>query len=373
MHPRYGHRVADGDVLVYRLFDVADAVDLAVAEASAAEPKSRLRLEGAQSASALELPRPPLQLSLGYRDLPLRGGLRRAAASANVYDYGVISVRYRLPIPPGTALEELVPLAEELFVDPAPAIDAEARREAEGLARALERALERPHRWEGLESYQVFLVRRFEGGPVTARDLLEGAPIPELLLGETSAVPLSAAERQDVLSHHLSYLEDDLAVIHWNSAFVCEPSGVQDIPDLLEFATAHLLELRYYDALLDAALHGIYDEIEAGGAPVARLFLPRYRRLQRRTAGLLLELSETVERLENAVKIVGDFYLARLYQAAVRRFRLPAWQESVLRKQRLVAEVNDLLGEAADTSRSQLMELAVILLIAFEILAALRR
>ena len=29
-----------------------------------------------------------------------------------------------------------------------------------------------------------------------------------------------------------------------------------------------------------------------------------------------------VERLENAVKIVGDFYLARLYQAALRRFRI---------------------------------------------------
>ena len=42
-----------------------------------------------------------------------------------------------------------------------------------------------------------------------------------------------------------------------------------------------------------------------------------------------------VERLENAVKIVGDFYLARLYQAAVRRFGLAGRQESVLRKQRL--------------------------------------
>ena len=79
-----------------------------------------------------------------------------------------------------------------------------------------------------------------------------------------------------------------------------------------------------------------------------------------------------IERLENAVKIVGDLYLARLYQGVVRRFRLPAWQETVLRKQRLVAEVNELIGDAADTNRSQLLEVAVILLIAFEILAALR-
>jgi hypothetical protein len=99
---------------------------------------------------------------------------------------------------------------------------------------------------------------------------------------------------------------------------------------------------------------------------------PRYRTLQRRTGALLLELSEMIERLENAVKIVGDFYLARLYQGAVRRFRLPAWQENVLRKQRLVAEVNDLIGDAADTRRGEWLEIAVIVLIVLEIVAALR-
>ena len=192
----------------------------------------------------------------------------------------------------------------------------------------------------------------------------------EILLGETSTVGLSAPEREEVLSYRHTYLEDDLAVVHWNSAFVVEPSGVEDIPDLLEFATAHLLELRYYDALLDRELHRIYDEIERGGSALANIVTRRYRALQRRMAALLLELSEMIERLENAVKIVGDFYLARLYQRAVKRFRLPDWQESVLRKQRLLAEVNDLIGDTADTSRSELLELTIVLLIVFEIVAA---
>lgn len=362
--------VADGEVLVYRLFDVADAVDLAAAEAAVAAPKSRLRLASAQSMTALEFPRPPLRLVLGPRELPLPSGARAAEVSARVYDYGVLSVLYRLPIAPGTPLSALVRLSEELLVAPTEALDAAARREAEEVSRALGAALERPHAWEGLESYHIFFVRRLEA-PARAAELLRAAPLPELVLGETSAVPLSAAERNDVLSHQFSYLEDDLAVVHWNAAFVLEPSGVEDIPDLLEFATAHLLELRYYDALLDRELHRIYDVIEAGGAPVANIFTRRYRRLQREVAALLLELSETVERLENAVKIVGDFYLARVYQSAVRRFRLPAWQETVLRKQRLVAEVNDLVGDAADTSRSELLEVAIIVLILFEIAAAL--
>ena len=218
----------------------------------------------------------------------------------------------------------------------------------------------------------MFYVTAFDR-PATARGLLETAPIARLLLGETSAVELSEAERSDVLQHQFSYLEDDLTVVDWNSAFVFEPSDVLDIPDLLEFATAHLLELRYYDALLDRELHAIYDEIEKGERSVTSVVTGRYRRLQRRTTALLFDLSEMFERLDNAVKIIGDFYLARLYQSAVRRFRLPAWQDSVLKKQKLLAEANALLGGSADTSRMELLEVTIILLILWEVVYSLVR
>jgi hypothetical protein len=369
---RFPHRVGDGTLRVYRLFDVADEVDLARAEALAKGSGARHRFEGVHSSVALEIPRPPLHLDLGRREVPLASGSRPAQASLHLFEYGVASVLYKIPIAPGTALEDLLPLAEELLVHPTPALDAAARREAEELCRALEPALERPHSWEGLETYCVFLVRAFDA-PLPARDVLEGAPLARLLLGETSPTPLSEDAAADVVKHQFSYLADDLAVVDWNSAFLYEPSGVADIADLLEFATAHLLELRYYDALLDRELGAIYGEM-AGGRRLPRLFTRRYARLQRRTMALLLELSEMIERLENGVKIVGDFYLARVYQAAVRRFRLPAWQEDVLRKQRLLADVNRLLNDAADVRRGELLEMTIILLILWEILwAVLRR
>ena len=363
--------VAEGTILVYRLFDLGEAIDLSRAEQLVAAPRSRVRLESPQSTTALEIPRPPLHVVLGPRALPLASGPRAAEASAHLFDYGVASVIYKVPIPPGTDLADLIPLSEELLAQPTPALDAAARGEADELCRIFATALEKPHTWEGLETYHVFLVRRLQE-PAKAQEALALAPIAELLLGETSATPLSHGERSDVTKHAFSYLEDDLAVVDWNSAFLLEPSGVGDIPDLLEFATAHLLELRYYDALLDRELHAIYDEIEAGRA-TTNVFTRRHQRLQRRTAALLLELSEMTERLENAVKIVGDFYLARVYQRAVRRFRLPDWQGTVLRKQELLAGVNGLLNDAANTRRAELLELTVILLILWEILYALLR
>jgi uncharacterized Rmd1/YagE family protein len=57
----------------------------------------------------------------------------------------------------------------------------------------------------------------------------------------------------------------------------------------------------------------------------------------------------------------------------VGRFRLPAWQGDVLRKQRLLADVHRMLKDAADVRRADLFEVTIILLIAWEVLWALLR
>src|SRR5512139_3070837 len=146
-----GWRVADGTIRVYRLFDVADAIDLGRAEALAGAPTSRVRLEGSRTHSAIEIPRPPLRLALGPRTLPLPSGERPCQARANLLDYGVGGVLYELPIPPGTPLEELPD-------EPTPALDAAPRGEAEALAAALGPALEQFHASASIETYTVFFV-----------------------------------------------------------------------------------------------------------------------------------------------------------------------------------------------------------------------
>ncbi len=361
-------RVQDGSVRIYRILDVADGIDLARAEALASAPKSRVRL--ANPRSAIEIPHPPLRLGLGPRDVRVAGEPRRMDVQVSLFDYGVASFLFELPMVPGATIEELVPLAEALLERPTPELDGLARTLAGELSAALAPAILRPHDWEGIETYTVFFVRAFDRR-VTGNELLERAPIDRLLLGETDPIPLSGGERADVLKHRFAYLETDLAVVDWNSAFVHEPSGSTDVPDLLELATAQLLELRWYDAFLDRELAAIRGEVERAGN--AGLFTRRYNRLMRRTAALLVDMSEMVERVENAVKIVGDFYLARLYQAALRRFRLQAWQESVLRKHRMLSEVNRILSDGADTRRAELLEFTIIVLIAWEILWAFWR
>src|SRR5512137_593185 len=106
--PSPGFHVADGQLFVYRLFDVADSIDLARAEQLAAAPKSRLALDGAGTGTAFEFPRPPLHLALGRREIRIGGELREAEASAHLMDTGVASILYKISIPQGTTLGGLL-------------------------------------------------------------------------------------------------------------------------------------------------------------------------------------------------------------------------------------------------------------------------
>jgi hypothetical protein len=124
-------RVQDGSVRIYRILDVADGIDLARAEALAQVPKSRVRL--ASPRSAIEIPRPPLRLGLGARDVRVAGQARRVEVQVSLFDYGVASFLFELPVVPGASIEELVPLAEALLERPTPELDEVAR----GLANEL--------------------------------------------------------------------------------------------------------------------------------------------------------------------------------------------------------------------------------------------
>lgn len=362
--------VRKGQLLCYRIFDVGDEADLERADRLLRGSPGHRRLRPSREGSeSLAFASPPLSVALGRRTvaLPRTGHRVEAAVAVHLYDYAAAGVAFEVEIPPGTALGALGPLCDELY--DTPVLEAEARAVLAELLPRIARAIQGRHDWPGSETYTVIFVEELDGHP-TAAEVLAMPGLAKLLLGETGAGALSAAERADVLKHAFSYFEHDLAVIDWNSAFVLEPSGSRDIPDILEFATSQLLELRYYDTLLDGELARLYDEFAAAKRRFWSLLWSPYGHLAREVQKRLVELTEFTERVENALKIIGDFYLARVYRAAVRRFRMPSWQESVYRKQSLVAGVYTLLKGELDIRRNTLLELTIVLLIVFEIVMA---
>ncbi|HEX8392293.1 MAG TPA: hypothetical protein VF665_08070, partial [Longimicrobium sp.] len=122
-----------------------------------------------------------------------------------------------------------------------------------------------------------------------------------------------------------------------------------------------------YDALLDAELPAMYDRVAAARRrlPIpTRRFQPVLADLQTRVA----DVTETVERAENALKVTDDVYLADVYAAALELFRSPAWRRGIERKLAIFRETYEMLNGEAHASRAELLEVVVVLLILTEIL-----
>ncbi|HEV7426258.1 MAG TPA: hypothetical protein VGQ46_07810 [Thermoanaerobaculia bacterium] len=354
-----------GSIVVYRMFDVCERIDLVALEANArtATGTSRLRIQRS-GGHALIIKNAPVTIAL--RDQELRVGETRYASEvqARTWDYGVVSIQFRLPIAAGTTWSALVSAASE--VERAAVFDDAARVTLDELLAIIAPAVHGRHTWQGTEDHVIFFLEEVRGMTDPSL-LLEQADVAALMLGEAT-YQLSGRARRAIIESAYQYWTHDLAVLDWNSALVVEPSGVRDVADIVEFALTHLIELRYYDDLLDEKLAALYASVSQSQRKV---FRTNYARLSREASALFMDISEFIERVENSLKVIGDFYLATIFRGTVTRLRLHEWEENVTRKLQLLARVSELLTAQATAHRSYLLEWVVIALIAFEIVFAL--
>jgi hypothetical protein len=354
-------RIQRGKILAYRVYDAGDTIDLQRAEKKIGA--TRVTVAG-PLAEGLVIPVRPLDVTLGDCDIPTDPPLP-ATATARIFDFGAISIVYEIPIAPGTTLEELTPICDRLY--DAPELDKRGREHRRDLVERLGDSVEKPHEWTESETYTIVFVQEITGAPL--EDIARSSQLAKLLLGETSPRALSPGVRDEVLKHVFSYLDNDLAVVDWNSAFVVEPTGSRLVPFVLELATSQLLEFRYYDTLVERELARVYDHVERARTKILR---SPYAQLTKDMLRRYMELTEFTERTDNAIKSVGDFFLARLYLAAMKRFRVAEWRESVESKLEIVSRAYELLKSDVEVSRTQLLEIIVVILILVELLAAFR-
>jgi hypothetical protein len=137
--------------------------------------------------------------------------------------------------------------------------------------------------------------------PLTATELLARADLVPLLSGETRT--LSEAARGDLLRRKFSYYEDDLVVLTWDRAFIYEPRGDSDVADVLEVANVQLLEMRYYDELLDDELPRMNDLVETARGGLNILAARRYAGLARKLYTLVADVTELTEKVDNALQV----------------------------------------------------------------------
>jgi len=360
-------RVKKGCILLYRIFDIAEEINIGRVEALLRNNRGPDRFNVPKFIDrALIMKRPPVSFALGTETINIQGRTLKADVLVKIRDFGVLSVIYQINIESSTSWFELIQMASDL--EEGSEIDALALKHVKEITATIQDALKKPAELGAFEDYIIYFIEEFENG-VVAKDLAQRPEVAPLLLAEDK-VKISDLTRKSVIENMFQYSESDLAIIEWNSALVVEPGGGREVTDILEFAVTHLMEMRFYDELLDQKLAVLYNDIEKHRASI---WSSRFDKTYQDASARYIEFSEFIERVENSLKVVGDFYLATVYRAATKKFRISDWQQNITRKMNILAQVSSLLQGELNVRRSHWMEIIIIILIGYEIVSAVWR
>ncbi len=302
---------------------------------------------------------PPLRVTHAIEPIAV-GALRTAAfVDLVLYDFGAVSVTYQIPL--AGPLELLVGLSEDLY-DNADLL-ADSRRRVEEVVNAITSAVTRARIADFVEPYTIFELAELFPPTDPAELSTTYAPTVARILRSERAT-LSRQEIDDAIGHRISFGPDDVTIIDWDASLIADRDA-EDVRAVLEFANVELLEMRYLDQQLDDALDESYVALSRRRR---RLGLARPARADLRRIGQLqVDNALLFEGVNNALKLLGDQYLARVYRLVSERFHLAEWDASILRKLQTLESIYQKISDEAANRRTEVLEWIVIALIATEI------
>jgi hypothetical protein len=353
--------ITKGTAYVLFAYDVAHAIDLAAAERRLASAAERQTVKQKRRAPAFfEYDPAPLRVTEPASALTIGDRVTAPFVEFVLYDFGAVSLSYVVPLQgPLTGLPALSALLygnEQLRAD--------SRARVQQLVDALGDAADRSRVARFVEDYVVFQIETFDEPCEASRLWTEHAQTTaQVLRAETR--PLSQQEVNDALASRLSFGPNDATLIDTDVTLLFDPEG-EDVRAVIEFANTQLLEMRYLDAQLDEALEQAYDLLGRRRGP--RGFLPGpYGRALGRLGRLQLDAAVLFEQVTNALKLIGEQFLTRVYGLVSRRFHLAEWDTSIGRKLQTLDGIYGKMADRAATQRMELLEWIIIVLIALSI------
>jgi hypothetical protein len=344
-------------------YDVALAINLDEAERDIHAGTQRETLRHRRPTPRYFEYRPaPVRVSQAAEPLALGSWVTNPNVDVVLYDFGALLVIYRISLQ--GAFSELLTLSDLLYNNATLLTDSHKR--VEQLCAVIQPSATRLRIADVVEDYAIFHIQAFSTPcSLTTLRTTHGEEIARMLRAEPQ--PLSDLEIEDALLCQVSYGKDDLTLIDWNAALVYDKEG-EDVRAVLEFANVELLEMRYLDQLLDDALDRSYRTLsQRRWRSFASIGIGGYRAELRRLAQLQVDSAVLFEGVNNALKLLGDQYLARVYRLASQRFHLSEWDASILRKLQTLESIYEKVSDQATNHRMELLEWIIIILIAFEI------
>jgi len=353
--------IASGQVMAFFAFDIGYEINLNTArELLPSAPRQPLTRKK-QTPNYLQYPNPPQVVQWATTDtlLGIAGHI-----TITLFDFGAISIMYRWALPSELPLADLPKLSQLLSQRN---LEADARVQLQIIFERMTPAIIRPSIASLVEDYYIFVIERFTTALQAEQLLQQQGILAQVLRFETQ--PLSKEQQLEALSQHISYYEQDLVLVDWNAAIIYD----QDFDDtlaILELINVELLEARYIDAQLDLSIKN-YETLRYKRREWHLLLRAPYRKDIEDLAELRIESALLGERVDNALKLIGDDYLARVHTAATQRFYLQEWDAAISRKLNIMEDLYQLLTDRVHSAQGHVLELIVIFLIVLELITAI--
>ena len=310
---------------------------------------------------------PPLRFELSptILALPVLGEVE-VQFDLMLFDFGAVSLEMKIPFClPASKLTQLA----GALCDPSIFVKS-ARAASEPIYLQLRPAIDRPHWIDLSEEYFVFqLIPDPELS--TLSQLLAQRQNWLAGLVRLESEPLSDSEISEALRLRLSYSPSDLIVTDWTAA-VAVDRDCDEILETMAFANLQLLEFRHIDNRLDERLKTAYGLIQQL-AQTNRPIWHRHARSLRDLGALKVEVNFMFEKASNALTLVGDPYVARVYHQVATRFHLDEWGQNIRRSITVLESIYQVVSNQAASYRAETLEIAVVVLIVIEILLAIFR
>lgn len=358
--------IKTGQIFAFYAFDAGYEIDLPKISQIFKTELARKLIKKKTAPTYIQYQTPPLTIPLGEYSFKLVDTSTKAEVTAKIFDFGAISIAYRMPF--SCQLGELNGYSTALLYDINLGI--EAKRFLEELFLKIKPAIKKPSISEIVEDYFIFQVAEFEKD-IDAKDLLKNysRDIARALRFESGGI--GEKEINESLKNPVSYYENDMVITDWNAAFIYD-RDYEDTIDVLEFTNVELVELRFNDSLLDKRLIELYDKIYESRRYFTYLFNP-YDKTIRTISELKVEVSVLFERIDNTIKLIGDIYLAKVYNLTSDRFHFDKWEKGIEKKLAAIESIYVILNNRLATIRAETLETVIIILILVEIILGLTR
>ncbi len=208
------------------------------------------------------------------------------------------------------------------------------------------------------EEYSVYCISGYSGDPEVYLSLY-GEKIAAFLKNEK--ITLDEEEVNATLSSYLKYGKDDITIVDWDGAFIFDSAGdFQSNIELFEIANQQLLKSRILDDDLDERLGKTLHLI---GAARKRMPIIRSGEVRRVVKEIIETRTQSIlesEAVERNIKLIGDWYSAKLYALISKKFHLDNWKANIKEKLDTLEDVYTMATENFSVSYRATIEFIIL-------------